>query len=254
MKKIKHICGIIVMVFIYSFIVLVTGTCDIKAATSTSDVTEPTLPDPAAFLGGATAQEDHSVGDSGWHVYYQTEIDEGWTAGHEYIELLSDSRFNFELRESFSDTVLYLTSEEYFFDYTGSESVEPVQDRYYRDGYQDYSADLHVCLQKNCDGNYTGMTIDYSLDLIIQDLGDRASTVPDEAESSSSSEIDHRESYTPDFAKLPCLTCGGSGDCKKCNGYGTVNVYLGKGDYTDGTCPECRGSGKCRTCGGSGTR
>ena len=254
MKKIKHKYVAIVMIFIYSFAVLFTGASDIKAATSASDATEPTLPDPAAFLGGVTALEDEAADISGWRVYYQTQIDEGWTAGYEYVELLSDSRFNFKLRDSFSKTVLYLTSNYYFFDYTGSESIEPAQHSYYDNGFQEYSADVCVCLQKNNEGNYTGISIVYSSDLLVQDLGDRASTVPDEAEGSSSSEIDHRESYTPDFAKLPCLTCGGSGDCKKCNGYGTVNVYLGKGDYTDGTCPECRGSRKCRTCGGSGTR
>lgn len=254
MKKLKNKCAAIAMVFIYSFIVLLTGTYDVKAETSTSDVSEPTLPDPAAFLGGATALENKPAEISGWHVYYQTEIDEGWTAGHEYVDLLSDSRFSFELRESFSYTVLYLTSEYYFFDYTGSESIEPAGGRYYRDGYHDYSGDVCVCLQKNSEENYTGISINYSSDLLVQDFKDRASTVPDEVESSSSTEINHRESYTPDFAKLQCLTCSGSGDCKKCNGYGTVEVYLGSGDYTDGTCPECRGSGKCRTCGGSGTR
>lgn len=53
----------------------------------------------------------------------------------------------------------------------------------------------------------------------------------------------------PDHAKLPCLTCGGSGDCKECGGYG----YVGFGDAR-AACGRCHRSGNCVTCGGSGNR
>ena len=55
--------------------------------------------------------------------------------------------------------------------------------------------------------------------------------------------------YTPDAAKLPCLTCRGTGDCKGCGGYG----YVGYGSAR-AACSQCHRSGDCRTCGGSGTR
>ena len=55
--------------------------------------------------------------------------------------------------------------------------------------------------------------------------------------------------YEPDHSKLPCLTCGGDGDCNTCGGDG----YTGFGDAKAG-CRTCHGDGKCRTCGGSGTR
>ena len=58
-------------------------------------VSGPVLPDPAAFLGGISPTEDEPADHSGWHVYYRTQIDEGWTAAHEYVELLSDSRYGF---------------------------------------------------------------------------------------------------------------------------------------------------------------
>ena len=53
---------------------------------------------------------------------------------------------------------------------------------------------------------------------------------------------------------LDCLTCGGDGDCPKCNGYGTQENYAGGGDYVTSVCSTCRGSRNCRTCGGSGKR
>lgn len=53
---------------------------------------------------------------------------------------------------------------------------------------------------------------------------------------------------------LDCLTCGGDGDCPKCNGYGTQSNYAGAGDYVDSVCSRCHGSRDCPTCGGSGKR
>ena len=53
---------------------------------------------------------------------------------------------------------------------------------------------------------------------------------------------------------LDCLTCGGDGDCPKCNGYGTQENYAGAGDYVTSVCSTCHGSRTCRTCGGSGKR
>ena len=57
----------------------------------------------------------------------------------------------------------------------------------------------------------------------------------------------------PDQSKLDCLTCGGDGDCTKCNGYGEVRVHTAAGDFKE-SCSNCRGSGDCPSCDGSGTR
>lgn len=69
--------------------------------------------------------------------------------------------------------------------------------------------------------------------------------------SSFSSIFDHH--YEPSKV-LDCLTCGGDGDCPKCNGYGTQSNYAGAGDYVDSVCSRCHGSRTCPTCGGSGKR
>ena len=55
--------------------------------------------------------------------------------------------------------------------------------------------------------------------------------------------------FTPEFAKLDCLTCDGSGDCQTCDGDG----YKGIGEAKGG-CNACRGNGKYRACGGIGKR
>ena len=68
---------------------------------------------------------------------------------------------------------------------------------------------------------------------------------------SSYSIFDH--DYEPQKV-LDCFTCGGDGDCPKCNGYGTQSNYAGAGDYVDSVCSRCYGGRKCPTCGGSGKR
>ena len=218
-------------------------------------VNGPVLPDPAAFLGGIAPDEDEPADNSGWHVYYKTQIDDGWTAAHEYVELLQDSRFGFVLTECLENTTLYLKSEYYFFDYTGEEAITPASDRYYLEDYHDFSSDVFVWIQKNGQKEYTGISIYYSGDLQVADLGDRASTVPDRVSGGSGSGgSSSNDTFTPEFAKLDCLTCRGDGDCNTCGGYGEVRKYAGDGDTVRAKCSTCRGSGNCTACNGSGKR
>ena len=71
--------------------------------------------------------------------------------------------------------------------------------------------------------------------------------------SSGGSVISILKPYEPPKV-LDCLTCGGDGDCPKCNGYGTQENYAGAGDYVTSVCSRCHGSRTCPTCGGSGKR
>lgn len=218
-------------------------------------ITGPTLPDISAFLGGVQPQDSHKADVSGWQLYFRTEIDEGWSAAHEYVELLQEPRFNFTLREHKTDNILYLKQDLYFFDYTGNKKITPAQDRFYEDGYVDFSADVFIWIQKNGRDEYTGISIYYSEDLEVKDLGDRASSAPDYQSGSSNKDETPKVDYeTPDFAKLPCLTCDGKKDCTKCNGYGTIKRYNGKGETIDSLCPVCHGNRKCKSCNGTGTR
>lgn len=213
------------------------------------------LPDLSAFLGNVAPKEETPAYYAGRRQYYKLSIDEGWQAGIEYVQLLlNDPRYQFEQADFYSATVFTLHEEIYFLDYVGKEEITPAGDRYYPDGYQDFTADVTVRLQRVADKGYTSITLYYSSDLILGDYGDRSSIVPSSATGSSGTGITHDKPYTPDFAKMDCLTCGGDGDCNRCGGYGTIQQYSGNGEYTKTLCPDCRGNGKCKKCGGSGTR
>jgi len=46
-----------------------------------------------------------------------------------------------------------------------------------------------------------------------------------------------------------CKGCGGSGNCSRCHGKGSV---MGSSTLTTHKCEKCGGSGNCTVCGGSG--
>ena len=212
------------------------------------------LPDPGAFLGGLEPLEDHEAGQDGWHLSYKMEIDEGYRAAHEYLDLLSDSRFQLVMRpraERDTETILYLTNEWYSFDYVGKEAVTPVKSSYYQDGYQNYSADVFVSIQKNTDSKYTAIAIEFSDDLKVTDLGDRASNAqilsPGGSGGSGSS---GGSSFNP-TSRVQCGTCNGTGNCQTCGGDGYL--YSSASKKEDRNCTSCHPNrGRCRSCGGDG--
>ena len=217
-------------------------------------ITGPTLPDPSAFFGGISPQEDEKADVSGYHLYFKTDIDSGWTAAHEYVELLKNSDYKFKETEHKEDTILYLKNDMYFLEYTGKEDITPASDRYYEDGYVNFESDVFIWIQKNGKNEYTGVSIYFSDDLEVKDLGDRASTLTQNSNGNGNNSSPDFSVETPDHSKLPCLTCDGDKDCPECHGYGEVKKYSGKGETVDTICPTCRGRRKCPTCGGSGTR
>lgn len=224
-------------------------------ALAAGNAASPALPDLSAFLGNVAPKEETPAYYAGRRQYYKLSIDEGWQAGIEYVQLLlNDSRYPFELADVYSETVYTLHEEIYFLDYVGKEKITPAGDRYYTDSYQDFAADMTVRLQRVADKGYTSITLYYSSDLVPGDYGDRGSVAPGGATGSSGTDSKRHEPYTPDFAKLPCLTCGGDGDCNSCGGYRTIQEYIGNGEYIKTLCRDCRGSGNCKKCGGSGTR
>ena len=53
--------------------------------------------------------------------------------------------------------------------------------------------------------------------------------------------------YSDIMAKVKCASCGGSGECRRCNGTGEIVDIL-----QNLTCARCGGTGVCPACNGSG--
>jgi len=87
----------------------------------------------------------------------------------------------------------------------------------------------------------------------VQNIAGHFGVGGSDSSSSGGYSVSVRKPYEPKKV-LDCLTCGGDGDCPKCNGYGTQENYAGAGDYVTSVCSTCHGSRTCRTCGGSGKR
>lgn len=214
---------------------------------------QPVLPDLGAFLGGGiTPGEDEPADENGWHLYYRMDIDAGLQAAQEYVALLGDPRFGLTMRpraENDEKTVLYLNESFYFFDYTGPASVAPMQDQFYRDGYEDVTADVFVWIQQNTRDGYTAISVYYSNDLEMTDLGDRASTADTLSPGGSNDGSDVPDS--PDYtSRTPCPYCD-DGNCNTCGGDGYL--WSSASDKEDRNCTGayCQ-NGSCTYCNGNG--
>jgi len=223
------------------------------------EVTEPqvpalALPDLYAFIGGQGRQMNQSSqeGEVGEEYGYKMEIDDGWKAANEYVELLAnDPRFKLSMRpraEEDSDTILYLHTERYYFDYVGDEDITPATGRYHQGEYKYFTADVSVSIARNGKDEYTSIVIWHSSDFNVTDLGDRASVVPEGASGSGSSSPSFNSSTQP--ARKPCPHCD-DGDCDKCGGDGYLHSLAS--DKEDRNCPAlyCN-NGRCTYCDGDG--
>ena len=216
-------------------------------------ITTPTLPDLLAFIGGNGSPMDQgqSEGESGQEYGYRMEFEAGWIAANEYVNLLAnDPRFQLSMqprKAEDSETISYLKSETYTFDYVGGQDVTPATIRYYRDGYHYTDADVRVLIQKNGKNGTTSIVIWHSDDFAVKDLGDRASTAPSGASGSSGSSVPNSNTQS---ARKPCPHCD-DGDCDKCGGDGYLNSLAS--DKEDRNCPAlyCN-NGRCTYCGGDG--
>ena len=216
-------------------------------------ITTPTLPDLFAFIGGNGAQMDQSSqeGEVGQEYGYRMEFEAGWIAANEYVELLkNDPRFQLSMqprKAEDSETISYLKSETYTFDYVGGQDVTPATIRYYRDGYHYTDADVRVLIQKNGKNGTTSIVIWHSDDFTVKDLGDRASVAPAGASGSGGSSVPNSNTQS---ARKPCPYCD-DGDCDKCGGDGYLNSLAS--DKEDRNCPAlyCN-NGRCSYCDGDG--
>lgn len=223
---------------------------------SKPQITTPTLPDLFAFIGGNGRQMDQSSseGEIGQEYGYKMEIDDGWIAANEFVELLAnDPRFQLSMRPrkaEDSETILYLKIEEYFFDYVGDEDITPATIRGDKvDGvYQFFDADVHIVLQRNAKEETTAIVIWHSDDFAVKDLGDRASVFP--AGSSGSGGSSDFSGSSPQSARKPCPYCD-DGDCDKCGGDGYLHSLASDKEDRNCTALYCS-NGRCSYCDGDG--
>jgi len=218
-------------------------------------ITTPTLPDLLAFIGGNGRPMDQSSqeGEVGQEYGYKMEIDDGWIAANEYVELLAnDPRFQLTMRPrkaEDSETILYLKAENYYFDYVGDQDITPATIRGDKvDGaYQFFDADVHIKVQRNGQQETTAIVIWHSDDFTVTDLGDRASTAPAGASGSGGSSVPNSNTQS---ARKPCPHCD-DGDCDKCGGDGYLHSLAS--DKEDRNCPAmyCN-NGRCTYCDGDG--
>ena len=224
-----------------------------QKAPAKPQITTPTLPDLFAFIGGNGSPMDQgqSEGESGQEYGYRMEFEAGWIAANEYVNLLAnDPRFQLSMqprKAEDSETISYLKSETYTFDYVGGQDVTPATIRYYRDGYHYTDADVRVLIQKNGKNGTTSIVIWHSDDFTVKDLGDRASTAPSGASGSGGSSVPNSNTQS---ARKPCPYCD-DGDCDKCGGDGYLHSLAS--DKEDRNCPAmyCN-NGRCSYCDGDG--
>lgn len=212
----------------------------------TPAISSRTLPNLRAFLGGVAAIEDKAATVNGHKEYYELDIDDGLKAGQEYLKLLE--KYGFVLSNEIEDTVLYLTTTVYYFDYVGDGKVNPVEDRYHMRDWQEFSCDALLIITKNTRDKYTGINIYYSNDLTVADNGDRASTAPGGASGGGGSNGTNSDNYD---TRRPCSICDRTGDCTKCGGDGYL--WSSASGKEDRNCTKCRNhNGKCTYCDGKG--
>lgn len=207
--------------------------------------TDATVPDFQAFCGNTL--HVHKITEYSDYTEYIYFWKYNGKAMDEYLTLLQDT-YHFKLRAKY--VISSISSYSYAFDYTGAGSPGTYDEDSMEtdaDGEDialylwDLAGDVHICL---ADG------------FTYQDTSDRTTRKITPYDSGKTSSSSSNSSSVPPARSSPdvldCLTCGGDGDCPKCNGYGTMRVYGGGGDSYEATCSRCYGNRKCPTCGGSG--
>ncbi len=212
-----------------------------------ADSDQAILPDLAYFYS-RTPNEMEKKGDSGYRIAF-TKISnfEKDTILSETLALLQEPRYQLTLEDS---RIVPFTKknhkEAYDFRYTGTGSVSQMPD------VEDGSIYFHVQLRITNYNDSIGLGLYYGNGFTLEDPGSRCSaeTASDGGSGGggSSGSSDGYDPYIPDASKLPCLTCDGDGDCRRCNGKG----YIFRDDIRS-DCTRCQ-RGKCPKCHGSGTR
>ena len=252
-----------------------------KKGSSTSTVSGPTIPDPGAFFG-CEATDSGSINSkkgSGYYLSYRFDLDTNKKGIDEYKQLLSD-KYNFKFcssgMEDFSSEGSTYTSRGLI--YGGKEKVSDIL-LYLSGNY----ADAFIMVNYYNGSGQIGLSVYYSSDITVSDLGDRASYVTSDngnsnngnsnSNSSGKGNSSSGSSSNSSWKKgngvtVKCVKCHGSGKitCTRCYGHGTISSSSSSSPNNSGKrngsktgrvkslCSKCKGSGKitCTRCKGDG--
>ena len=219
------------------------------------EIAPMTIPDPCMFLG-CEKNDSHETNDGeAWMVGCTFSIDGAKDALNELMALYTSGEYPLQLTETVEEDFVN-TSAQYFyyfyFDYTGNEpEVE---------GFE-YFTGIHTDVVLQVVFNYASGTVDLRMrhdnTLTLVDSQKQATVLPESYSGTYNPNISNdstsNDYYKPDHSKLDCVFCD-DGKCPKCNGYGEIERYSGKGETITSMCPDCRRSGKCKQCNGTGNR
>lgn len=250
-----------------------------KEENASSSVSGPVIPDPAAFFGTEVSESGSISSKKGKGRFYSVSLDSDTDKDGiaEYKKLLSE-KYDFDIcstdEEDFSFEGSTYTQRALV--YNGDEDITDITMKI-KNGMH---SDGFIGINYYSSGRI-GLSVYYSTDITLCDMGDRASYVTDKTlrssdgkESSTSGGSD--DTYKSDNSwrrgsgvTVKCIKCHGEGKitCPRCNGDGTVESYSSptpnysgrRGGAKTGTssslCSKCKGSGEvdCTRCHGSGT-
>lgn len=115
-----------------------------------------------------------------------------------------------------------------------------------------YPCDLELSFYYDYQGGWILVTAYMDTDVQLVDHGYRSSVLPVDYSATPNETIETGGGTSENKSVLPCISCGGDGDCSKCNGRGYL--WSSASDSEDRNCWKCNASGVCQTCHGSGKR
>lgn len=214
------------------------------------------LQDPCVFFDCAKHEEGISKGP--FHdrevrmVSCKFDMDTGDKIVGELLALINE-KYPYELTKTEVDDYTKTSAMkfyDYYFNYTGGN--EQIDGYFVEIDDEMYPCDLEVSFNYNYQGGWILVTVYMDTDVQLVDHGYRSSALPIDYSGASDETTENDDGTSGNKSVLPCISCGGDGDCSKCNGRGYL--WSSASDSEDRNCWKCNASGVCQTCHGSGKR
>lgn len=149
--------------------------------TKAPTVSEPVIPDPGLYFGLARLEDSLFSYGTDYDYYhgisYKTDLNYP-QALQEYIAVISEGKYQFELINTYENTT-FSPHYHYYFKYTGGQDIPHVSHYKYKKLTCDSSCDLVVNISYFPDDNYAYLSLEYSPDAPFKlvDPGKRTSFI-----------------------------------------------------------------------------